>query len=159
LSAKGVKNAFSKSFQKFSRLFWNLFSLFLSYFYLLEGSKIFFMSSKYFVWIVHAPIELWEFSWIFFWIFRIFFVALMNYLAISRLFFTRKYFLKIKRNLFSFSPVPFGPAKLSAHLLKSTFAPSTLRAFVPSPPALADPAHLLYSAAQSANPPPPRAFP
>jgi hypothetical protein len=83
----------------------------------------------------------------------------MNYLAISRLFFTRKYFLKIKRNLFSFSSLPFGPVKLLAHLLKSTFAPSTLRAFVPSPPALADPAHLLYSAAQlpkSANPPPPR---
>jgi hypothetical protein len=40
--------------------------------------------------------------------------------------------------------------------LKSSFAPSTLRAFVPSSPALADSAHLLYSAAQlpkSAKPP------
>jgi hypothetical protein len=40
------------------RIFWNLFSFFLSLFYLLEGSKIFFMSSKYFIWIVHALIYL-----------------------------------------------------------------------------------------------------
>jgi hypothetical protein len=30
----------------------------LSYFYLLEGSKIFFMSSKCFIWIVHVLIYL-----------------------------------------------------------------------------------------------------
>jgi hypothetical protein len=42
--------------REFSGFFWNLFSFSLSYFYLLEGSKIFFMSSKYFIWIVHAPI-------------------------------------------------------------------------------------------------------
>jgi hypothetical protein len=35
----------------------------LSLFYLLEDSKIFFMSTKYFIYIVHAPIKLWEFSW------------------------------------------------------------------------------------------------
>jgi hypothetical protein len=40
------------------RLFWNIFSLFSSYFYLLEGSKIFFMSSKYFIWIHHDPSHL-----------------------------------------------------------------------------------------------------
>jgi hypothetical protein len=40
----------------FPDFFWNLFSFSMSYFYLLEGSKIFFMSTKYFIWIVHAPI-------------------------------------------------------------------------------------------------------
>jgi hypothetical protein len=45
------------------RIFWNLFSFSLSYFYLLEGSKIFFMSSKCFIWIVHVLIYLSEFSW------------------------------------------------------------------------------------------------
>jgi hypothetical protein len=43
-------------------LFWDLFSLSLSYFYLLEGSKIFFMRSKYFTWIVHVPNYPGEFS-------------------------------------------------------------------------------------------------
>jgi hypothetical protein len=41
-----------------SGFFWNLFSFSLSYFYLLEGSKIFFMSTKCFVWIVHVLIYL-----------------------------------------------------------------------------------------------------
>jgi hypothetical protein len=40
------------------RIFWNLFSFSLSYFYLLEGTKIFFMSFKCFIWIVHVPIYL-----------------------------------------------------------------------------------------------------
>jgi hypothetical protein len=53
----------SKLSREFSGFFWNLFSFSLSYFYLLEGSKIFFMSSKYFIWIVHTSIYLWEFSW------------------------------------------------------------------------------------------------
>jgi hypothetical protein len=35
----------------------------LSYFYLLEGSKIFLMSSKCFIWIVHVLIYLKEFFW------------------------------------------------------------------------------------------------
>jgi hypothetical protein len=35
-------------------LFWELFSLSSSYFYLLEGSKIFFMNSEYFIWIVRV---------------------------------------------------------------------------------------------------------
>jgi ABC-type glycerol-3-phosphate transport system permease component len=52
-----------KSFREFSSFFWNLFSLFLSLFYLLEGSKIFFMSSKHFIWIVRVSFYLWEFSW------------------------------------------------------------------------------------------------
>jgi hypothetical protein len=39
-------------------------------------------------------------------IFRIFLVAFMNYLAISRLFFSQKYFLKIKRNCFLLSIRP-----------------------------------------------------
>jgi hypothetical protein len=33
----------------------------LSYFYLLEGSTIFIMSSKCFIWIVHVLICLWDF--------------------------------------------------------------------------------------------------
>jgi hypothetical protein len=53
----------SKCFREVSGLFWNLFSFSLSLFYLLEDSKIFFMSTKYFIYIVHAPIKLWEFSW------------------------------------------------------------------------------------------------
>jgi hypothetical protein len=47
------------------QIFLNLSSFSLSYFYLLEGSKIFFMNSKYFIWIVHTSIYLWEFSWYF----------------------------------------------------------------------------------------------
>jgi hypothetical protein len=43
--------------------FWDLFSFFLTYFYLLEGSKIFFLSSKCFIWIVQVLIYLKEFSW------------------------------------------------------------------------------------------------
>jgi hypothetical protein len=35
----------------------------LSYFYLLEGSKIFFLSTKCFIWIVHVLIYPWEFFW------------------------------------------------------------------------------------------------
>jgi hypothetical protein len=66
LSAKGFKKAF-RSYpnpsENFSGFFWNLFSFFLSYFYLLEGSKILFMSSKYFIWIVHVPMCPREFSW------------------------------------------------------------------------------------------------
>jgi hypothetical protein len=61
LSAKGFKNAFrscpnpSENFPDFSGIY-SHFSL--SYFYLLEGSKIFFMSSKYFIWIAQVPISL-----------------------------------------------------------------------------------------------------
>jgi hypothetical protein len=45
----------SRIFQIFSGIY-SHFSL--SYFYLLEGSKIFFMSSKCFIWIVHVLIYL-----------------------------------------------------------------------------------------------------
>jgi hypothetical protein len=58
LSEKGFKSAIrccpnpSKNFPDFS----GIYSHFpLSYFYLLEGSKIFFMSFKYFIWIHHDP--------------------------------------------------------------------------------------------------------
>jgi hypothetical protein len=34
----------------------------MSYFYLLEGSKIFFLNTKHFIWVVHVLIYLWEFS-------------------------------------------------------------------------------------------------
>jgi hypothetical protein len=56
-------------------------------------------------------------------IFKIFFVALTNYLAIFRLFFSRKYFLKIKRNRFFslpflhfWSAAAFGPSVRSTVL-------------------------------------------
>jgi hypothetical protein len=50
----------SENFPDFSVIY-SHFSL--SLFYLLEGSKIFFMSFKYFIWLVHVPMYLWEFSW------------------------------------------------------------------------------------------------
>jgi hypothetical protein len=59
LSVKGFKSAIrgcpnpSENFPDFSGIY-SHFSL--SYFYLLEGSKIFFMSSKRFIWIVRVPI-------------------------------------------------------------------------------------------------------
>jgi hypothetical protein len=59
LSAKAFQNAFRccpNPSENFPDFFWNLFSFSLSYFYLLEGSKIFFMSTKYFILIVHALI-------------------------------------------------------------------------------------------------------
>jgi hypothetical protein len=40
------------------RIFLGFILIFLSYFYLLEGSKIYFMSSKFFIWIVHVLIYL-----------------------------------------------------------------------------------------------------
>jgi hypothetical protein len=58
---KGFKNAFRScpnSPENFSGFFRNLFSFSSSYFYLLEGSKILFMSPKCFIWIVHALIYL-----------------------------------------------------------------------------------------------------
>jgi hypothetical protein len=58
MSVKDFKSAIrgwpnpSENFPNFS----GIYSHFpLSYFYLLEGSKIFFMSSKYFIWIHHDP--------------------------------------------------------------------------------------------------------
>jgi hypothetical protein len=44
------------------RIFLEFILIPLSLFYLLEGSKIFFMISKYFIWIDHVSICLWEFS-------------------------------------------------------------------------------------------------
>jgi hypothetical protein len=38
------------------RIFLEFILISLSYFYLLEGSKIFFLSTKYFIWIVHVSI-------------------------------------------------------------------------------------------------------
>jgi hypothetical protein len=48
----------SKLSREFSGFFWDLFSFSLSFFYLLEGSKILFMSSQCFIWIVHVLIYL-----------------------------------------------------------------------------------------------------
>jgi hypothetical protein len=56
----------------FSEFFWNLFSFFVSYFYLIEGSKIFFVKSKYSIWVVHVQIYLWEFFYNFWNIWNIF---------------------------------------------------------------------------------------
>jgi hypothetical protein len=96
----------SKLFQEFSKFLWNLFSFSLRYFYLLEGSKIFFMSSKYFIWIVHTSIYLWEFSWNFcdfLGIFR----ASKHFLAFSEFVFALKNILKKKQILsFRFEPSP-----------------------------------------------------
>jgi hypothetical protein len=44
------------------RIFLELILIFLKLFYLLEGSKIFFMRSKYFIWVVRVLICLWEVS-------------------------------------------------------------------------------------------------
>jgi hypothetical protein len=83
LSAKGFKNAFrccpnfSENFPDFSRTY-SHFSL--SYFYLLEDFKIFFMSSKYFIWIVRVSIYLRGFFWDF-WNFLSIFHALKHFLG------------------------------------------------------------------------------
>jgi hypothetical protein len=61
LSAKGFKNAFrscpkpSENFPDFSGIYSHFPP---SYFYLLEGSNIYFMSSKCFIWIVRVLIYL-----------------------------------------------------------------------------------------------------
>jgi hypothetical protein len=58
-SAKGFKTAFRSCHsvpENFPDFFGIYFHFSLSYFYLLEGSKIFFMSPKCFVWIVHVLI-------------------------------------------------------------------------------------------------------
>jgi hypothetical protein len=51
VSTNGDTNFF-QTFSDFSEIY---FHFPLSYFYLLEGSKLFFMSSKYFIWIHHDP--------------------------------------------------------------------------------------------------------
>jgi hypothetical protein len=131
----------SKLFQELSGFFWNLFSFSLSYFYLLEGSKIFFMSSKYFILIVHVPMSLWEFSWIvcdFLSIFRAFKTIsrfLWNCFRIKKI---RK--IKIKLSLSSWAgpevpTLPGPPQPISAQPLaqRSTSAASS-RAAAPPPP-------------------------
>jgi hypothetical protein len=50
-----------QTLQGIFRIFLEFILIFLELF-LLEGSKIFFMSSKYFIWIDLVPIYLWEFS-------------------------------------------------------------------------------------------------
>jgi hypothetical protein len=61
----------------------------------------------------------------FFEIFKIFFVDLMNYLGISRLFFSQKCFLKIKINIFLYLSLlpPFGPFVLRSPKPKSAATP------------------------------------
>jgi hypothetical protein len=79
----------SKPFREFSGFFWNLFSFSLIYFYLLEGSKILFMSSEYFILIVHVSMCLWEFSWNFC-DFRSIFRAFKQFLDFSGIVFALK---------------------------------------------------------------------
>jgi hypothetical protein len=79
------------------QVFLEFILIFLSYFYLLEGSKIFFMSSKHFIWIAQVPMCLWEFSWIF-WDFLTIFRALKHFLDFFWNYFcTRKYFGKERK--------------------------------------------------------------
>jgi hypothetical protein len=87
LSAKGFKNVFRccpNPFENFPD-FLGIYSA-LSYFYLLEGSKILFISSEYFIWISHVSIYLWEFSW--------------NVLDFLSIFHALKHFLVFFWNLF-----------------------------------------------------------
>jgi hypothetical protein len=83
-------------------------------------------------------------------IFGIFFVALMNYLAISRLFFSQKYFLKIKKSFSSlYSSFTFGLLLLSTQSPKVWFY--TLDSSFPH--ALQQPTqHLGPNAAHSTSP-------
>jgi hypothetical protein len=76
----------------------------LSYFYLLEGSKIFFMSTKYCIWIVSVPVYLWEFSWKFC-DFRSIFRAFRQFLVFAGIVFALKIISENKRNS-SFPPGP-----------------------------------------------------
>jgi hypothetical protein len=93
------------------QIFWD-FSGFLqnyslSYFYLLESSKILFMSSKYFIWIVHVLIYLREFSWNFCDFLSIF-RALKHFLVFFwNLFLHWKYFKKNNNEILSYR---FGPS-------------------------------------------------
>jgi hypothetical protein len=75
----------------------------LSYFYLLEGSKIFFMSSKCFIWIFHVLIYLWEFIWNFC-DFRSTFRAFNQFLDFSGIGFAKNKFEK--KLSFRFRPSP-----------------------------------------------------
>jgi hypothetical protein len=110
-----VRLGASKSFREFSTLFWDLFSFDLSYFYLLEGSKIFFLCSKYFIWIAQVPMCLWEFSWNF-WDFLTIFRALKyfvdffwNYLCTGK-YFGKKTYPTILGRAPGPDPTRFGPA-------------------------------------------------
>jgi hypothetical protein len=102
----------SKSFGEFSGLFWNYSQFPLSYFYLVEGSKIFSMSTKYFIWIVRVPICLWEFSWNCC-DFRSIFRAFKQFLVFTGIVFALKINSKIKKNYpFPIWAEPVGPTYL-----------------------------------------------
>jgi hypothetical protein len=83
----------SKLFREFSGFFWNLFSFSLSYFYLLECSKIFFMSSKYFIGLFILQSTFGNFPGIFV-IFWVFFVPLNFFWAFPEFVFALKNILK-----------------------------------------------------------------
>jgi hypothetical protein len=77
----------------------------MSIFYLLEGSKILFMCSKYFIWIARDPIYLWKFFWNF-WDFLTIFCALKYFLNFFGITYALKVFRKKKKN----SSFPNGPS-------------------------------------------------
>jgi hypothetical protein len=91
---------------RFFRLFWNVFSFFSSYFYLFEGSKIFLLSSKYFVGLFVSQFISRNFLE-FLGFFRAFSVLQKNYLVFSWIFLcTENDFMK-KREILSYQ---FGPS-------------------------------------------------
>jgi hypothetical protein len=114
MSVKGFKNAFrscpnsSDNFPDFSRIY-SHFSL--SIFYLLEGSKIFFMNSKHFIWIVHVPMCLWEFSWNFC-DYRSIFRVFKQILGFSGIVFALKIISKKRKSILSIWAEPEGPTQV-----------------------------------------------
>jgi hypothetical protein len=95
----------SENFPDFSGIYSHFL---LGYFYLLEGSKIFFMSSKYFIWIVHVPIYLWEFSYKF-WNFLGIFRALKHFLSFFRICFALENNFRKNKTFLSNRAEPEGP--------------------------------------------------
>jgi hypothetical protein len=87
-------------FPRIFRIFPEFILIFPELFYLLEGSKIIFMSSKHFIWIAQVPMCLWEVFWNFW-----------DFLAIFR---SLKYFLDFFWNYlctgiyFGKKPLPTG---------------------------------------------------
>jgi hypothetical protein len=101
--------------REFSGFFWNLFSFSLRYFYLLEGSKIFFMSTNYRLFMPRSISG--NFLGIF-GIFGVFLVPCKHFLEFPNLFLRWKIF---RKNLIlpylgrarRLDPVRFGPARQS----------------------------------------------
>jgi hypothetical protein len=84
------------------------------------------MSTKYFIWIFHAPIYLWEFSWNF-WNFLSIFRGFKTFSRFSGIVFALKIFSEIINLLLSFRPsFPFSPVSRSlavaSHLFRWPFS-------------------------------------